>query len=117
MKFGLCYIPDYHPEQAGSYTDFYDGMIDEVRLAEELGFEGAWFAEHRVPNFAFGSPAMFIAAAAREIDAAQCRFVRCAEARPLERPPGQTDDQRGRGADAHDAQDEGHDQSQDTRVL
>jgi alkanesulfonate monooxygenase SsuD/methylene tetrahydromethanopterin reductase-like flavin-dependent oxidoreductase (luciferase family) len=66
MKFGLCYIPDYHAEHAGTYADFYDGMLAEVRLAEELGFEGAWFAEHRVPNFAFGSPAMFIAAAARE---------------------------------------------------
>ena len=66
MKFGLCYIPDYHPELAGSYVDWYDGMLDEIRLAEDLGFEGAWFAEHRVPNFAFGSPAMFIAAAARE---------------------------------------------------
>ena len=50
-------------------------------------------------------------------DAAQCRFVRRAETRPLERPPGQTNDERGRGADAHDAQDEGQGQSQDTRVL
>ena len=37
-----------------------------VKLAETLGFDGAWFAEHRVAGFAFGSPAMFIAACARE---------------------------------------------------
>ncbi|MFN0028545.1 MAG: LLM class flavin-dependent oxidoreductase, partial [Acidimicrobiales bacterium] len=55
-----------HPDFAGTYQDWYEGMLAEVRLAEELGFEGAWFAEHRVPNFAFGSPALFIAAAARE---------------------------------------------------
>jgi alkanesulfonate monooxygenase SsuD/methylene tetrahydromethanopterin reductase-like flavin-dependent oxidoreductase (luciferase family) len=41
-------------------------MIDEVKLAETLGFDGAWFAEHRVAGFAFGSPALFIAACARE---------------------------------------------------
>ena len=66
MKFGLCYIPDYHQELSGSWQDWYEGMIEEVKLAERLGFHGAWFAEHRVPGFAFGSPAMFIAACARE---------------------------------------------------
>jgi hypothetical protein len=48
------YIPDYHPESSGSWQDWYDGMIAEVKLAETLGFESAWFAEHRVPGFAFG---------------------------------------------------------------
>ena len=66
MKFGLCYIPDYHAEYSGSWQAWYEGMIAEVKLAEQLGFTGAWFAEHRVPGFAFGSPALFIAACARE---------------------------------------------------
>ena len=66
MKFGLCYIPDYHAEYSGSWQAWYEGMIEEVNLAEQLGFTGAWFAEHRVPGFAFGSPALFIAACARE---------------------------------------------------
>lgn len=66
MKFGLCYIPDYHAEQSGSWQDWYEGMIAEVKFAESLGFHSAWFAEHRVAGFAFGSPAMFIAACARE---------------------------------------------------
>ena len=66
MKFGLCYIPDYHEELSGSWYDWYEGMIAEVKLAEKLGFHGAWFAEHRVAGFAFGSPAMFITACARE---------------------------------------------------
>jgi hypothetical protein len=48
MKFGLCYIPDYHEELSGSWYDWYEGMIAEVKLAELLGFHGAWFAEHRV---------------------------------------------------------------------
>jgi alkanesulfonate monooxygenase SsuD/methylene tetrahydromethanopterin reductase-like flavin-dependent oxidoreductase (luciferase family) len=66
MKFGLCYIPDYHRDLSGSWQDWYEGMIAEVQLAERLGFHGAWFAEHRVAGFAFGSPALFIAACARE---------------------------------------------------
>jgi alkanesulfonate monooxygenase SsuD/methylene tetrahydromethanopterin reductase-like flavin-dependent oxidoreductase (luciferase family) len=66
MKFGLCYIPDYHADTSGSWQNWYEGMIAEVKLAEALGFDSAWFAEHRVPGFAFGSPALFIAACARE---------------------------------------------------
>lgn len=66
MKFGLCYIPMFDAALDGSYVAWYESMLAEVRAAERLGFEGAWFAEHKVPNFAFGSPAMFIAAAARE---------------------------------------------------
>lgn len=66
MKFGLCYIPDYHEEFSGSWQDWYEGMIAEVKLAESLGYHAAWFAEHRVPGFAFGSPALFITACARE---------------------------------------------------
>jgi alkanesulfonate monooxygenase SsuD/methylene tetrahydromethanopterin reductase-like flavin-dependent oxidoreductase (luciferase family) len=65
MKFGLCYIPDYHPEIQGSYTEWYEAMLAEIVRAEELGYDGAWFAEHRVPDFAFGSPALFITAAAQ----------------------------------------------------
>ncbi len=58
MKFGLCYIPDYHAELQGSYTRHYDWMLAQIVRAEELGYTGAWFAEHRVPGFAFGSPAV-----------------------------------------------------------
>ena len=39
MRFGVCYIPDYHPEYSGSGSDCYEGMIVGVGLAETLGFE------------------------------------------------------------------------------
>jgi len=68
MRFGLCCIPDYHQELSGSWQTWYDNMIREVKLAEAVGFDGAWFAEHRVAGFAFGSPALFIAACARETE-------------------------------------------------
>jgi alkanesulfonate monooxygenase SsuD/methylene tetrahydromethanopterin reductase-like flavin-dependent oxidoreductase (luciferase family) len=65
MKFGLLYIPDYHPEAHGSFATYYDQMLEQIVTAEALGFDGAWFAEHRIPGFAFGNPAVFMAAAAR----------------------------------------------------
>lgn len=65
MKFGLCYIPDYHPELQGTWTQHYEAMLDEIVRAEELGYDGAWFAEHRIPGFAFGNPALFMTAAAQ----------------------------------------------------
>ncbi|HLZ69666.1 MAG TPA: LLM class flavin-dependent oxidoreductase [Dehalococcoidia bacterium] len=66
MKFGLCYIADYHPDFQGSYAQWYDGMLEEIVRADELGYDGAWLAEHHIPAFAFGSPAVFLAAAARQ---------------------------------------------------
>lgn len=66
MKFGLLYIPDYHSEAHGSFQNYYEDMIKQVKVADELGFDGAWFAEHRIPGFAFGNPAVWMAALARE---------------------------------------------------
>src|SRR4051794_9929862 len=50
-------------------------------------------------------------------DAAERRLVGRAETRPLETVADQTDDHRRRQAAARDAQDEGHESSQDTRVY
>lgn len=66
MRFGLCYIADHHPAQQGSFSDWYEGMIAEVQTAERAGFHGAWVAEHHFPDFAFGNPAVFLTALARE---------------------------------------------------
>ena len=50
MEYGLCYIPTYDASRDGTYADWYDGMLGEVKAAERLGFTGAWFAEHKVPD-------------------------------------------------------------------
>jgi alkanesulfonate monooxygenase SsuD/methylene tetrahydromethanopterin reductase-like flavin-dependent oxidoreductase (luciferase family) len=68
VKFGLCYIADHHPEVQGDYREWYEGMIDEIKLADRLGYEAAFVAEHHFPHFAFGSPAVFLAAVARETE-------------------------------------------------
>jgi alkanesulfonate monooxygenase SsuD/methylene tetrahydromethanopterin reductase-like flavin-dependent oxidoreductase (luciferase family) len=65
VKFGLLYLTDYHPEVHGTYTTYYEQMLEQIVTAETLGFDGVWFAEHRIPRFAFGNPAVFMAAVAR----------------------------------------------------
>ena len=40
MKFGLLYLTDYHPEAHGTYTTYYERMLDQIITAEALGFDG-----------------------------------------------------------------------------
>ena len=55
MEFGFCYIPDYHPELHGAYTDWYARIRKEWKLADALGFDAVWIAEHRYPGYGFSS--------------------------------------------------------------
>jgi alkanesulfonate monooxygenase SsuD/methylene tetrahydromethanopterin reductase-like flavin-dependent oxidoreductase (luciferase family) len=55
MKFGFCYIPDYHGEVHGDYRAWYGRMLDEWRAADRLGFDCAWIAEHRYAGYGFSS--------------------------------------------------------------
>jgi len=64
MRFGLFNLMN----QFGlSQRDVYQGTIDCVRLADDLGFDTAWFAEHHFSNYSLcPSPLMMAAAVARE---------------------------------------------------
>lgn len=68
MWFGLCYIADHHPEIQGDYREWYEGMIEEAVVADRLGYQGIFLAEHHFPHFAFGGPAVFLAAIARDTE-------------------------------------------------
>jgi alkanesulfonate monooxygenase SsuD/methylene tetrahydromethanopterin reductase-like flavin-dependent oxidoreductase (luciferase family) len=65
MKFGLLYIPDYYPERYKSASHYYGEMMEQIQHAEELGFDGIFFAEHYVGGYAFPSPPVFAAAVAQ----------------------------------------------------
>jgi alkanesulfonate monooxygenase SsuD/methylene tetrahydromethanopterin reductase-like flavin-dependent oxidoreductase (luciferase family) len=65
MKFGLLYIPDYYPERYKSASHYYGEMMEQIQHAEELGFDGVFFAEHYVGGYAFPSPPVFAAAVAQ----------------------------------------------------
>jgi alkanesulfonate monooxygenase SsuD/methylene tetrahydromethanopterin reductase-like flavin-dependent oxidoreductase (luciferase family) len=64
MKFGLLFNTDYHAEAHGPPRDYYEHLLDQVVLAEELGFDAAWFGEHHYSRYSFGAPAVMAMAAA-----------------------------------------------------
>jgi alkanesulfonate monooxygenase SsuD/methylene tetrahydromethanopterin reductase-like flavin-dependent oxidoreductase (luciferase family) len=43
MKFGILYNTDYYPEVHGSASQYYNLILEQVQLEEELGFDSVWF--------------------------------------------------------------------------
>ncbi|MGE0825910.1 MAG: LLM class flavin-dependent oxidoreductase [Candidatus Binatia bacterium] len=65
MKFGLLYIPDYYPDRHQSASHYYGEMMEQIQYAEELGFDGVFFAEHYIGGYSFPSPPVFATAVAQ----------------------------------------------------
>lgn len=65
MRLGICYNIDYHPNIHGSPGDYYETILQQVELLEELGYDTVWFSEHHCGNYSFGNPAVIAAAAAQ----------------------------------------------------
>jgi alkanesulfonate monooxygenase SsuD/methylene tetrahydromethanopterin reductase-like flavin-dependent oxidoreductase (luciferase family) len=67
MRYSIFSVQDHHPALHRSVGQLYEQVIDEARLAEALGYDTFFVAEHHfhecgsVPN-----PAVFLAALARE---------------------------------------------------
>lgn len=51
MKFGMFLIGDNSPDLNRNLKDYYDEIIEQVQLAEALGFECFWFGEHHFDFF------------------------------------------------------------------
>jgi alkanesulfonate monooxygenase SsuD/methylene tetrahydromethanopterin reductase-like flavin-dependent oxidoreductase (luciferase family) len=64
MKFGLLFNTDYHAEVHGPPAEYYAHILDQIVLAENLGFHSAWFGEHHYSAYSFGAPAVMATAAA-----------------------------------------------------
>ncbi|HEV7469824.1 MAG TPA: LLM class flavin-dependent oxidoreductase, partial [Pseudonocardia sp.] len=61
MRFGMLSICDNDPSQR-STQQFYQDLLDEIVLAEDLGFEDYWVAEHHYSNYGVvPSPALVLA--------------------------------------------------------
>jgi alkanesulfonate monooxygenase SsuD/methylene tetrahydromethanopterin reductase-like flavin-dependent oxidoreductase (luciferase family) len=56
MKFGLPYLSDYHPDSYGDPSRYYGHILEQVELAEQLGFWSVWFGEHHAGGYAFAHP-------------------------------------------------------------
>lgn len=66
LRFDANVLPMYFPDVHPPFDGYFQQLLAEVELAEELGFECFWFTEHHfllyggpIPN-----PAVFLAAAA-----------------------------------------------------
>lgn len=64
MKFGLLYNTDYYPEAHGSPSRYYNEILEQTQLAEQLGYHAVWFGEHHYSGYSFGSPPVIAMAAA-----------------------------------------------------
>lgn len=49
MRFGLFTMPEHPPRE--NWTLSFDRDIDEIVLAEKLGFDEYWIGEHRTGGF------------------------------------------------------------------
>jgi alkanesulfonate monooxygenase SsuD/methylene tetrahydromethanopterin reductase-like flavin-dependent oxidoreductase (luciferase family) len=66
MRFHMHLLPTYYPDRDAPFPQYFQQILEQVQLAEELGFECFWFTEHHfllyggpVPN-----PAVMMSAAA-----------------------------------------------------
>ena len=64
MKFAILYNTDYYPDIHGSAEQYYNQILEQVELEEELGFDAVWFGEHHYSGYSFGSPPVIAMAAA-----------------------------------------------------
>jgi alkanesulfonate monooxygenase SsuD/methylene tetrahydromethanopterin reductase-like flavin-dependent oxidoreductase (luciferase family) len=64
MRLGICYNIDYHPDIHGAPAEYFETILQQVELLEELGYDTVWFSEHHCAGYSFGNPCVIAAAAA-----------------------------------------------------
>lgn len=66
MRYSIFTVQDHYPGRARSLGRFYDEMMDQAVLAEELGYDGYFVAEHHFHEYGvFPNPAVALASAAQ----------------------------------------------------
>ena len=67
MKFGYYILNTYVPELDGDSRSVYSGWLEQMDLADSLGFDSLWVTEHHFRNFGgmMPSPSVILAAAAQ----------------------------------------------------
>lgn len=67
MRFGIFSIVDHYPaELARSTQQFYEELLEQIEVAEALGFDSFWVAEHHFHEYgAVPRPPIWMAAAAQ----------------------------------------------------
>ena len=77
MKLGVFTHLSWHPQQ--NQNEVFYNSIEQVKFAEAMGFQGAWFAEHHFTRYSMGSSVAVIlghiAACTSEIRLGSAVFV------------------------------------------
>jgi alkanesulfonate monooxygenase SsuD/methylene tetrahydromethanopterin reductase-like flavin-dependent oxidoreductase (luciferase family) len=69
VRFSLFSVTDHYPDQRAPLSDRYARLLDEIVLAEELGYDGFFLAEHHFSDYGVvPSPAVLLGAAAARTD-------------------------------------------------
>src|SRR5436309_3488115 len=66
MRFHIHLLPTYFPDLDASFDVYYQQVLEQVQLAEELGWECCWFTEHHFLLYGgpMPNPAVIMSAAA-----------------------------------------------------
>lgn len=65
MRFSVFSVTDHYPDGPASLADRYAQLLDEITLADELGFSAFFLAEHHFHEYgAVPAPSVVLAAAA-----------------------------------------------------
>ncbi len=48
MRFSIFSVADHYPEEPRTIRDLYTQLLDEIELADELGFSAFFLAEHQL---------------------------------------------------------------------
>ncbi len=69
MKFSLFTVQDHYPQRERTVAQFYKETLEQCILADELGFDIFFVAEHHFHEYGvFPNPAIFLAAAAQHTE-------------------------------------------------
>jgi len=66
LRFSIFSVLDHYPDGPRSVRQHYEETLENLVLAEELGFEAFWIAEHHFHEYGIvPNPAVFLAAASQ----------------------------------------------------
>jgi alkanesulfonate monooxygenase SsuD/methylene tetrahydromethanopterin reductase-like flavin-dependent oxidoreductase (luciferase family) len=66
MQFGTLSVADHHPTLGRSAPEFYAELIEQAELADSLGYESFWIAEHHFHDYGIvPAPAVLLSAIAQ----------------------------------------------------
>ena len=65
MRFGLFFLLE--KPAAGNDVEVYANTMEQIRLADELGYDYIWLAEHRFTRYGIAPDVLVLAAAAASV--------------------------------------------------